>query len=131
MNLLMMALLTFATPTSQPHFTATVTIYQPWQKDNKPHYDRFAGGGNASFTGQKLMNYHCATSKKYNGTIFYLGKPFNKRYISVDTGSAVHGNHIDVCIIDGKTFLKMNGKYKVKVWKLAKLNRKQARAWKP
>jgi hypothetical protein len=110
-----------------------VTFYQPHQKEHRPWLDSQGGGPNAGWTGQHLEDYHCATGGTIKlGTKLWVGAPVNRMLLAVDGGSAVRGLHIDVCIPDPNEYKKMcnkTGSYNV--WKLGKMNKKQARSWKP
>lgn len=61
----------------------------------------------------------------------WIAAPFNREVLAVDTGSAVRGKHIDVCIPDPHEYRKMYGTYRINVYRLGKLTRSEARRWKP
>ncbi len=131
-----------------PTWTVRATAYQPNQKHNRPHHDSAKGGGpTAGWTGQLLMPYHCAVGGRYVrgkwvcgpialGTKLWIGSPVNRLVVGVDTGGQVRGLHLDICEPNPDKYLALGHaldrwRGRVKVWKLGKLSKAQARAWRP
>jgi 3D (Asp-Asp-Asp) domain-containing protein len=123
----------------KPTWVLFATAYQPHQRDNKPHLDRWGGGPNAAWTGQHLERWHCAVGKAVPlGTKLWVGYPVNGMMLAVDTGPGVRGKHLDICCPDPALFRRIDKwcqtqepRATVRVWKLGKLTRAQARAWTP
>jgi hypothetical protein len=124
---------------SSPTWTVRVTSYCPHGpgtrgKLNGRWVDGPGGGPTAAWTGQVLYGYHCATSPGTipSGTKLWVGSPVNRMLLAVDTGGAVNGRHIDVCVPDARAFLNSGHIHgRAKVWRLGRMTRAQARSWKP
>ena len=122
-----------------PTWTLRATTYCPHGPGQRGrihgHWaDGPGGGATAGWTGQILYNYHCAVDPHIVplGTKLWVAKPFNRLVIAVDTGPDIQGHRIDMCFVNARDFLDHgNIDQRVRVWKVGKLTRAQARRWKP
>jgi hypothetical protein len=141
---MLLAAIVSAPPAHIPHpasptWTVRVTSYCPHGpgdrgKLNGRWADGPGGGPVAAWTNQTLYGYHCAVSPGTIplGTKLWIGAPVNRMLLAVDTGGAVNGLHVDVCVPDALEFLRRQDiRGRSHVWRLGWMNQKQARQWRP
>lgn len=119
---------------AEPTWIVRATAYQPHAQDNRPHLDRLGGGPTAAWTGQNLRPYHCAVGTAIPlGTKLWVGDPFRRLVLAVDTGSAVRGRHVDVCCYWPEDFRRFRNVCRsgVRVWKVGEMDVDEAREWAP